>query len=96
MAFNAHKKGALVEIRGVFKDLAGTLVDPATVSLRVTKPDGTQATETYSPGNIVRLSLGTFKFDQNANQAGEWHYVWFSTGTGQAAQHGVFIVEGKA
>jgi hypothetical protein len=98
MTINVWKKGALARVRGVFRDVAGALVDPTTVSCRVTKPSGTplQTTSTYSPGDIVRESLGTFYLDVSVDVAGEWHYVWISTGTGQATEHGVFNVEGKA
>lgn len=98
MTINVHKKGALARVDASFRDVDGALVDPSTVSCRVTKPSGTplQTTSTYNPGTIVRESEGVYYLDVDVDVGGEWHYVWISTGNGQATEHGVFMVEGKA
>lgn len=91
---NVYQKGDLVRISGVFKDVAGTLIDPGTVTLKVTKPDGTTTTYTYggSPA-VVKDSTGNYHVDASADQTGRWLYTWISTGTGQAAENGEFLVE---
>jgi hypothetical protein len=90
---NVYQKGDLVRIDGLFTNLAGAPQDPSTVSLKVTKPSGTTTTEAYNPGNIVKDATGTYHLDVNANEAGRWFYSWISTGTGQAAENGEFLVD---
>jgi hypothetical protein len=86
-------KGALRQVQGVFRNLAGDLIDPTTVKLEVSKRSGV-TTYTY-PVNIVRDSLGTYHVDVSADESGTILYVWKSTGTGQAVQYGQFAVEAR-
>jgi hypothetical protein len=90
-----HNKGDLVRVTGVFKDINGTLVDPTTVTLKVMDPSGNIDTYTYaaSPNEIIRLSIGTFYRDVNADESGEWRLEWQSTGDAQGSQLTQFVVE---
>lgn len=95
MTINVHHKGDLVRISGVFKDINGTLVDPATVQLQVQDPSGNVTTysEDVSPTEVERASTGNYYVDQVVDEAGEWHYWWIATGTGQGTEPGQFVVE---
>jgi hypothetical protein len=85
---NVYKKGDLVRIAGVFKDVNGTLIDPTSVALRVTKPDALTSTPA-----VTRDSTGNYHVDVDLTDAGRWYYTWISTGTGQAAENGEFLAE---
>lgn len=90
---NLYQKGELVRIAGTFTTLAGAAQDPSTVSLKVTKPSGTTTTYAYNPGTIVKDGTGLYHLDVSADEVGRWYYTWISTGTGQAAENGEFMVE---
>lgn len=91
---NVYQKGDLVRVTGVFKDIAGTLIDPSTVQLKVTKPDGTTTTYAFNGSPAVsKDSTGNYHVDASIDQVGRWYYTWISTGTGQAAENGEFMVE---
>jgi hypothetical protein len=65
----------------VFVD--GTPVDPTTVGLVVTKPDGTQTSYTHAGGTVSKFSTGVFdKQDLTVDQPGTWVLVWTGTGPG--------------
>jgi hypothetical protein len=90
---NLYQVGDLVRISAVFRDIAGALVDPSTVSLKVTKPSGTQNTYTFALSQVIKDSTGNYHYDASADAAGLWRYTWSSTGSGQAAENGEFRVE---
>ncbi len=96
MAILVYQVGDLVRIDIVVKDIAGALVDPTTLELRVTKPSGTTDSYTLALGAITRDSLGTFHKDVSASERGPWYYSSITTGTGQAAENGQFYVEATA
>jgi hypothetical protein len=93
MTINVYQKGDLIRISGVFKDLAGGLVDPGTVALKVSKPSGAVLAYTFALGTVIKDSVGNYHRDENIDEAGSWRYRWESTGTGQAAEEGQFVVE---
>jgi hypothetical protein len=72
----------------VFTNIDDDLVDPATVTVTIKKPDG--ATEDH-PG--VRESLGTFYYDFTPVTAGTYYYKWSTTGTAYVAHVSSFQVQ---
>ena len=90
----AYDVGDIIRITGSFTDLAGTLVDPSTVSLKL-KNGGTLMTLAY-PADIQRSSTGVYYYDLNVTLPGTWKWRWYSTGTGQAAEEGSFTVNRSA
>ncbi len=85
--------GDAVRCRAEFRDLAGTLIDPTTVSVSVKAPDGQITTKVYNTDpEVVRESAGKFYIDVDATASGVWHYRFFSTGTGKAAAERQFNV----
>jgi hypothetical protein len=94
---NQYDVGALVRCSGVFTNRSGTAVDPTVVGFKVKNPSGTVTTYTYGSGaQVVRDSAGHYHVDVDANAPGQWHYRFYSTGTGQAASEGVFDVDDSA
>lgn len=63
--------------------VADAPTDPSTVSLTVTKPDGTATTYTYAASQITKTGTGVYTKDVTCDVAGLWVYAW--VGTGDAA-----------
>ena len=95
MSINTYTKGQLVPVTGLFEEADGDDVDPSTVTLRVLSPSGINTVYIYggSPDTIDKDSVGNYHVDINANEIGDWFYKWESTGSGQAAQEGQFMVQ---
>lgn len=65
-----------------FRNTAGTLTDPSTVTLVVREPDGTRVTYIYGTDvEVVRASAGVFTFSHTPDQVGRYGYRWVGTGT---------------
>lgn len=93
---NLYDLGDLVRVAGTFKNTSGVTIDPTTVAFKVRAPGGAVTTYVYpTDGALVRDSIGNYHVDVSANAAGTWRYRWESTGTGQAAEEGAFVVEGS-
>lgn len=85
--------GDLLRVTGTFDDglAPPTNLDPTTVRFQYTTPDRVETTLTYGIDvAVVKDSTGTYHVDLDLNQAGPWHYRFFSTGTGQASERGAF------
>lgn len=87
---NTYDIGDVSRVSGAFSQL-GVPVDPSTVTLKVTLPDGTQTTYTH-PATITKDSTGNYHVDVAITQRGTYRYRWFSTGGGAAAEEGWFQV----
>lgn len=70
----------------------GVPTDPTAVSLIITDPTGTQTTQVWPAGNIVRDSAGVFHYNQAATLDGLWSYVWIGTGAVSDQAAGTFTV----
>lgn len=89
----AYDIGDLVRCTGTFAS-SGANVNPSAVLFKVKTPAGTITTYTYGTDvALVRDSTGIYHVDVDATEAGEWTYRFWSTGTGQAAAEGQFIVK---
>ena len=94
MTIKVYQKGDLVRIDGSFTDLAGTLADPTTVTLKVTPPFAVTVAYTWAGAQVIRDSLGVFHYDLSVAEAGQWFFRWEATGaSSQAADLGEFMVE---
>lgn len=96
MTTRVYKKGRLVRLEVDVKDINGALVDPSTLALKVVKPSGVTNTYTYGAAEITRISQGLYYKEITGDVHGLWLYDWTSTGTGQGAEHGEFMCEGRA
>lgn len=93
MTINVRQVGDLVRLSASFS-VSGSAVDPATVTLTVMDPSGNSDEYTYAASQITKVTTGSYRKDISADEAGDWHYRWESTGTGQASELGQFMVEG--
>lgn len=70
----------------------GALADPTTLTLTLTKPDGTMLAGTYpaAPGDtltIARASTGTYSATVVTTAAGRWTARWVATGNSTDGAH---------
>jgi hypothetical protein len=87
-----HQIGDTVRLSTTFT-VGDVLTDPTDVELVIREPDGTETTEAYSPGDIVRDSVGAFHLDLVVDAAGMWLWKWTGTGTAAGVDEGSFTVE---
>ena len=88
----SYTVGDLVRVQGTLSDAAGVAIDPTSLLIKVRDPSGVVATLTY-PADITQSATGVYIADINIDDDGCWRYRFESSGTGQAAQEGFFIVE---
>lgn len=82
----AYSVGDSVRITGTWTNAAGTAVDPAGVFAAYRDPSGNTTTLTYGvDAELVKDSTGVYYVDVDADEAGWWHYRFYSTGEGKAA-----------
>ncbi len=94
MGINVYDIGDLVTVRGAFTDAAGLPADPAAVSVAYEDPSGNVTTLVYGvDAAVVKDSTGNYSLEISIDEAGDWHYRWIATGTGQGAQLGQFAVK---
>ena len=95
MTINVHQKDDLVRISASFSNLEEVAVDPDTITLEVMDPSGNIDSYHFesSPTDIVKSATGSYHKDIEADEAGDWHYWWQSTGSGEGTQSGQFVVE---
>jgi hypothetical protein len=62
---------------------------PTTVALIVNSPSGTISNPSVTPPGEGSTTYTSYI---EASEAGTWYYEWKSTGTGQAAEQGQFLV----
>lgn len=79
-----------------FANKLGAAADPTTVTLTVTKPDGT--TTVYTAGGtpplaLTRESIGRYWVDVALDQAGVWTWVLAGTGAVATSQTYAFRVQ---
>lgn len=86
--------GDKVELSTTVKDADGTLVNTPTLTLAVTKPDGT----TVSPAPTVTNtgSGGAYTAAVTVDAAGTWPYAWTASGTVVAVEPGQFTVRSSS
>ena len=74
----SNYSGAVDNPVGGFRDDTGALVDPLTVTLSTTAPDGTPTD--YSLAQLTREATGLyFTYVDTTDQPGVWAYVWSSS-----------------
>lgn len=70
----------------------GVLVDPATVTFKLMKPDGTVTTATFPTAPVVKEAVGIYSAVITLDQEGDWAWRWETMGTGAAADERAFHV----
>ena len=84
--------GSVVRISTAFT-VDDVYTDPATVSLIVTAPDGTQTTYAYADTEIEKDGTGLYHRDETAGDPGLWRWRWVGTGAAAGPDEGSFYVE---
>jgi hypothetical protein len=70
-----------LRITMTFRDDAGTLTDPTTVTVKTYDPCGGEETYVYlTDAEIQKSSIGIYYADITPDSAGRWHYRWETTG----------------
>lgn len=83
-----HDVGDAVRVSCTFRNEAGVLADPTSVTLRVTPPDEDTGTVVAN----TRVSLGIYTGVMTPDQHGIWRYEFVGTGAVAQRQEGVFYV----
>lgn len=86
--------GDVPQIKIVFTDASGAVVDPTTVTLYLALPSGSVGTYTYAGGAVVRPAAGTYTYNGTATQAGYWNVRWVGDGAAVAAEQDRYFVRG--
>lgn len=90
---NVYDVGDLIKVSGVFTDEDDEDIDPTTVTFKFTDPSGNTTTYLYGTDDeLVWDSKGHYHVNVSIDESGTWYYRWASTGTGQAAEEGSFVV----
>ena len=100
---NTYRVGQLVTVLGVFTQrtdphdpASGVPVDPATVAIEVTDPSSVETTWVFGTDpEVENDDVGKYHANVDVDAAGTWRYRWVSTGNGQAAGRGRFIVKSE-
>ena len=73
--------GQTKKLQCMFTDINGTLVDPASITLKIGIEDGSDVTllETKAIGDLTKSSTGVFYYFYTPAQAGRYRFE-FSTG----------------
>lgn len=80
-----YYEGDTITLQATFRDIAGDLVDPSTVTLTVEDPDGNQTTP-----STTNPSVGVYEAQVDLDLAGWWSYRWEGETT-----EGTKICEGR-
>lgn len=96
---NSYFSGTLVQASAQFSDLAGSPVDPTTVTLSyITSTNSTPVVLSYAADELTRDSVGSYHAEldtsgydnQTADQ--DWTLQWSGTGECQAVEKDSFQV----
>jgi len=88
---NEYPVGNVVRIYGTWS-ISGTAINPTAVLLELQRGE-TKNRFVYGQDVEVKLLVtGTYYMDVVADPKGLYTYLWYSSGTGQAAQQKNFLV----
>lgn len=94
MAINEYDVGDVVRVQGVFKNAAGTTVDPGTITFKYQAPDGTITTYVYGTDpEVYKSSTGTYYCDILTSDEGRYSCRWAGSVSNAAAGERYFIVK---
>lgn len=76
------------------KNASDTLIDPTTLKIEITSPQGSVTTYIYgTDAELVKDSTGTYHADYTIPGPGwMWTWKWIATGTGAGADKGTLKV----
>lgn len=89
-----HDHGDLVRVSAEFRNTAGVLTDPTTISFSFKTPSGVETTYVYGTNaQVGRTSAGLFFVDLQANESGVWVWRFKGTGAVEQSDEGQFFVQ---
>lgn len=89
---NQYPLGNVVRVSAAFTDISGSAINPTAVLLKLQKGES-KSTFVYGvDSGVVLLRTGTYYYDVICDPVGRYTYLWYSSGTAQAAAQGVFEV----
>jgi hypothetical protein len=91
MAETVYDLNDIARLTTTFK-VANVNTDPTVVTATVRKPDGTQTSYAYNPGDIARTSTGNYRVDIALDHPGEWQFKFVGTGAAADVGTGIFYV----
>ena len=87
---NRYDLGDMPRIEANFT--SGTFAcDPTTVTLKIKPPSG--VIETISSGQLTNPSMGTWYYDKEVDEVGQWWYRFEGDGIIVATEEAYFIVD---
>jgi hypothetical protein len=94
---NSYDCGDQVIMQGTFTVAAtGALIDPTNVFFQYKAPTLPVTIVTWQFGvdpEVTNSSVGVYQVTLTVNTTGNWHYRFYSTGTGTGAAEGAFNVK---
>ena len=88
--------GNMMRVAASFLDAQKLLNDPDVVKFKIELPDKSIVDYTYGvDAELVKVTIGKYYVDISLDNPGTYEYYFYSTGTGQAAAQGSFIVIDK-
>lgn len=89
---NEYPLGNIVRVSASFESSSGTPMNPSAVLVKLKKGES-NSVFVYGVNSQVRQDVtGTYFMDVVADPIGLYTYLWYSTGTGQAAKQQNFRV----
>jgi hypothetical protein len=93
MVLNAEV-GDRVQVTAKFRDDLGQLTDPTTVSVQFLRPSG--EVDLFTSPDVIKDSVGEYRFSLVIDQAGRWVYRWVGVGVIDQASEKSFVVKRTA
>ena len=91
---NSYTIGQQIRFSAAFKNLAGTLTDPTTVTFKIESPSGTVVTYVYlTDSQLIKDSTGNYHVDYLPASSGAWNYRWEGAGAIVSASEQWFDVK---
>lgn len=85
---HSYDIGDRVKIDATFYDDAGVAVDPTTVTLGISYPDGTS--EVVEKIDLLNEAAGYYSLERTVTMSGKHRYRWIATGPGAGAEEGYY------
>ena len=90
-----YDRGDVVRLTATFRDIAGAVIDPSTVTLNAVQPDKTIYTRSYGAAapndQLKKSSIGVYYIDFYIAQGGRYGYQWTGDGLAAAVAEGGFF-----
>lgn len=86
------ENGQTIKLTATFKNSAGSVATPTTITLKLKNPAGTITTYTYADSQLTLDSTGVLSYTFQPTASGNWQYRFASTGTPATATEGEIYI----